>query len=640
MKKRKKVTTALAATALVLSLGTSTSFAATTTSQSVAQGVGSTVLNNAQYFGDADPNSQVTVDFVFKIQHQDQLAQYIKDTTTPGSANFRNYLTPNQFQQKYGASNGAINQLQKFLNGYGITNIKVYPDNLIVTVSGTVAQLNKALNVEIQRAEYKGKAFHASKTDPKLPTDVAQNLLCVLGLTDYSDFTSQAVKESGDLKSSPQSASAIPGSTSPLDLAKHYNVNPLYQNGATGSGQTIGIVTLADVNPQDAYDYWHQLGISYKKERVNKVPVDGGSPLLAAVGSDETTLDVEQSGALAPQANINVYVAPNTDTGFLDAFAKAINDNVAQSISASWGESETIVQQAINYGVETPAYPYAFNEIYMQAAAQGQATFTASGDNGAYEASRDWGTYDLSTQSPSDSPYITAAGGTTLPGFTRSVVDNNGQTVTSLPINKERAWGYDYYFPVISYLPAVPAYKVGDPIYFEGSGGGFSKYFATPDYQLGVNGVNKFTAVNHWSASPDFTEVTLNQEPKISTGTGTGRNIPDLSMDADPHTGYGVYMNLPDAKGWAQYGGTSFVAPQLAGISALINSSVGQRVGFWNPQIYRFAQQSDSPFTPLNDTGASNDNGYYTGTAGTVYNQATGLGIPDVAALANKFSGK
>jgi subtilase family serine protease len=82
------------------------------------------------------------------------------------------------------------------------------------------------------------------------------------------------------------------------------------------------------------------------------------------------------------------------------------------------------------------------------------------------------------------------------------------------------------------------------------------------------------------------------------------------------------------------------VAPQLAGLSALINSSVGQRVGFWNPQIYRFAQQSDSPFTPLNDTGTTNDNGYYTGTAGTIYNQATGLGIPDVAALAKKFAEK
>jgi kumamolisin len=632
MKKKKKMTAALAATALVLSLGTSTSFAAATTNQSVSQGVGSAALNNAQYFGDADPNSQVTVDFVFKLQHQDQLAQYITDTTTPGSKNFRNYLTPSQFQQKYGASNGAINQLQKYLNGYGITDIKVYPDNLIVTVTGTVAQLNKALNVEIQRAKYKGKTFHASKSDPKLPMDVAQNMLCILGLTNYSNLTSQAVKESGDLTSSPQDNSATPTGKTPLDLAKHYNVNPLYEAGATGARQTIGIVTLADFNPSDAYSFWDQLGIKYKPNRVNRTLVDGGSQLGAAYGSDETDLDVQQSGALAPQANVNVYVAPNTDTGFVDAFATAINDNQAQSISASWGESETIIQAAVNSNYETPAYPYVFNELYMQAAAQGQATFAASGDSGAYAAERDLGTFDLSTLNPSDSPYITAAGGTTLPGFTRTV---NG--VTSLSGDNERAWGYDYYFLILAQLGKV----FPDGSYFEGSGGGFSKFFATPDYQLGVKGVNTFSAVNLFTSSSDFTSVTKNDNPNVvAGGTGTGRNMPDLSMDADPHTGYGVYMNLPDATGWATYGGTSFVAPQLAGLSALINSSVGQRVGFWNPQIYRFAQQSDSPFTPLNHTGTTNDNGYYTGTAGTIYNQATGLGIPDVAALAKKFARK
>lgn len=85
-------------------------------------------------------------------------------------------------------------------------------------------------------------------------------------------------------------------------------------------------------------------------------------------------------------------------------------------------------------------------------------------------------------------------------------------------------------------------------------------------------------------------------------------------------------------------GGTSFVAPQLNGITALINESVGSRVGFWNPQIYRFAQQPNSPLSPLDTAGTSNDNLYYTGTPGTVYNAATGLGTPNVAALSRAFT--
>jgi subtilase family serine protease len=113
-------------------------------------------------------------------------------------------------------------------------------------------------------------------------------------------------------------------------------------------------------------------------------------------------------------------------------------------------------------------------------------------------------------------------------------------------------------------------------------------------------------------------------------------------MAADPYTGYYVYLSEPGKpgtnSGYAVFGGTSFVSPQLNGLSALINSADHTQVGFWNPQIYRFAQQSSSPFTPLNKAGAQNDNLFYSGTPGTLYNQATGLGIPDVAKLADNFS--
>ena len=82
------------------------------------------------------------------------------------------------------------------------------------------------------------------------------------------------------------------------------------------------------------------------------------------------------------------------------------------------------------------------------------------------------------------------------------------------------------------------------------------------------------------------------------------------------------------------YGGTSFVAPQLNGAAAVIDSALGHRTGFWNPRIYPAAQRPDSPFTELDQAGAGNDNLYYTGTPGARYNPAVGLGIPDLTALA------
>lgn len=123
------------------------------------------------------------------------------------------------------------------------------------------------------------------------------------------------------------------------------------------------------------------------------------------------------------------------------------------------------------------------------------------------------------------------------------------------------------------------------------------------------------------------------------TGHGTGRATPDVSADADPWTGYEEYFTgfsgSPLEDGW---GGTSFVAPQLNGATAAIDSLLGRRVGFWNPAIYRFAAQEDSPFTPLDTASSGNDNLYYTGTPGQRYNVGSGLGYPDLADLARDFA--
>jgi kumamolisin len=87
----------------------------------------------------------------------------------------------------------------------------------------------------------------------------------------------------------------------------------------------------------------------------------------------------------------------------------------------------------------------------------------------------------------------------------------------------------------------------------------------------------------------------------------------------------------------AEFGGTSFVAPQLNGATAVIDSALGHRVGFWNPSMYAAAVSGHSPFTQLNTAGTSNDNIFYTGNPGQVYNEGIGLGIPNLAELTGDF---
>jgi len=124
--------------------------------------------------------------------------------------------------------------------------------------------------------------------------------------------------------------------------------------------------------------------------------VDGGSGAVSdANGSGETTLDVEQSGALAPGAKMVVYQAPNSDAGFTDAYFQAASENVADTVSTSWGEAEDVIDTAIGTHQETPAFQAATDLAFLELDAQGQSNFVAQGDAGAFDDSDELGSTDL-----------------------------------------------------------------------------------------------------------------------------------------------------------------------------------------------------------------------------------------------------
>ena len=217
----------------------------------------------------------------------------------------------------------------------------------------------------------------------------------------------------------------MPGSWTVTDFADYYNAVPLYKKGIDGTGRTIGIATLASFTPSDAYTYWNALGLKVSPTRITEIQVDGGSGAPGDMaGSDETTLDVEQSGGIAPGARVLVYEAPNTNQGFVDLFARAIDDNTADAISVSWGGWEIYADLA-NAPVANPVSGTdtssltALHALFMQAGLQGQSMMAASGDAGAYDANDQQTPPDyslaLSIDSPGNDPAMTAAGGTTLP---------------------------------------------------------------------------------------------------------------------------------------------------------------------------------------------------------------------------------
>jgi kumamolisin len=217
-------------------------------------------------------------------------------------------------------------------------------------------------------------------------------------------------------------------------------------------------------------------------------------------------------------------------------------------------------------------------------------------------------------------------------------------------------WPYYSLFPTsgTTPFPSEAAFAVEDVV---GTGGGYSIAESRPSYQRHVKGIGNFTAVPYLTptdyATQLGTSISLPTEwtawdsvsnsavpPAAITGSAKGRAETDLSADGDPYTGYEEYfVGFPASLGHLEdgWGGTSFVAPQMNGSAAVIDSYLGHRLGFWNPSIYRFAAMSKSPFNPLDTTGGSNDNDYYTGTKGAIYNPATGLGTPNLARLAGDF---
>jgi subtilase family serine protease len=663
-RRARRLVLALAATAAAF--GTSSAVAAANTAVQGDPSVAA--LPGAAPHGTTPASTPETVSFILRAQ---DLAQ-LQSNTEQG---VQSDLSVRQFAATYGQTDANVQALQSYLAGYKIST-DAYADRLDVVATGTAGEFNRALGTSQEQYSVPqlhgaphtmpvpAQTVHDATGAPKLPPQIASYVLAVLGLSNYGPFTSQAVH--ADVGSPPAPASAPSSGPSsspsncqlltglpdacntPADFAQNYNLNGLYKAGASGQGQTLAIVTLAAVDPGAPQYFWKNIaGLTPSGRTLSVDNIDGGPGVPSdASGTGETDLDLEQSGSIAPGADVIDYQAPNTDPGFADSFFSAASSDKAASVSTSWGESETVVSAAVASGAETPEYTAAFDEAFLELAAQGQSAFTSAGDAGAYDASADLGSTNLSIDTPADSPYITAAGGTTLP-WSGTLTGPTG-TTAPVSVGAQRAWGWDYLWQPMATVSGATLEATAESNVV-GGGGGYSSFYPEPPYQYHVAGTTRFSAVPYLTPTDDQTvggivvptAWTFNPTPATITGSGSTRALPDVSTDADPFSGYLLYepsfagANQAELQGG--WGGTSFVAPQLNGSTAVIDSYLGHRVGFWNPLIYGFATGGGSPFTPLNTAGTSNDNIYYSGSPGTDYNPATGLGIPDLTKLAGDF---
>ncbi|WP_243047744.1 S53 family peptidase [Dyella sp. RRB7] len=601
--------------------------------------------SSAADLGPSNPSQTVNVTLVLGLRNQSSLENFIYSTVTQGNPSYHRFLTTDQFADQYGAAASDIAKVQAFIKQQGLTQVELLPNHLAIKVSGTIGQFNKAFQTSIH--DYKasdGTTFHRPNATPTLPSALSGTLVVASGLSTEAKYrthhvgafspTQPGVKANALAKSAAAApakstctgnatATCTPGEFTVGDVANRYNINPLYKAGVNGRGATIGIATLANFLPADAYSYWSTIGLPVKPNRITQVHVDGGGELGSDAGSGETSIDVEQSGGLAPWADIIVYDAPNTDAGFFDVFNQAISDNKVDSLSVSWGEPEVFYFPQTNGGVDYTDELRAFHQVFLEAAAQGISLFAAAGDSGAYDTVRDIGGLPsdpvpppLTIDAPGSDPFITSAGGTTVP-FTYSF--GGGPTAS---ITKEGVWGWDY---ISNYFITNLGEDILDELYSTGGGGGVSVFWPVPLYQQFTPGVRQSEKKQTLYAPAYGINYTLPSNYR-------GRNEPDIALNADPETGYS-FVSSTDGSGLLTFeGGTSFVAPQLNGITALLKQSTHGRIGFWNPQVYPLQNIFGyGPFSAFNDI-RSGDNWFYKGVGG--YEPGAGLGTLNVTNLA------
>ena len=512
-------------------------------------------LRKGKKIGPADAEEVIYFTIAHASPNEAELDQFLGELYNSSSQNYQKFLSVEEFTSKFGPKNEHLQRTKDFLTQYNLEFLSVSKNNILLEAKGKVKDLNEAFNCQIlyYQDNEDGSVFRDIDAAPKIPSWT----LAVVGLRNSTSYSRKRLHKGPSI------------ALSPSEIHRAYDIPSSYQ----GNGQTIAVVEYDNFMDSDVTAYARHYGLP--TPNVQRVYVNHAcdvccdksgqnckpckcthpAPTKPGSGQPEVTLDIELALAIAPQANILVYIAANLFT--LSVINQIAIDNKASVVSTSWGMPED------HFIPKAPGELAAEALIYKQWAAQGQSNYVAAGDNGAYDDYHR--PHTLMVDDPGSQPYSTAVGGTTL------TLDANGNYVS------EKTW-WD-----------------GS----SGGGGGISEYWGIPSYQVGV--------ISH-----------------ASLGSTKMRNVPDVSFDADPNTGYNIYVQ----GGFQVFGGTSCAAPIWAGLTVLVNEYRNNvlntgRIGFVNPVLYSLGQRSDYNYY-FHDIKDGSTNGHYPAVTG--YDLATGWG--------------
>ncbi len=532
------------------------------------------------------------------LSHQADLNAFLQHVYKPGDPLYGHYLKPGEFAAKYGPAPADAAAVKVFASAHGLAVSSVSRSAFVYHLSAPAATLASAFRVNLlSYARADGTTFHRPSARPVLGPQLAGHILGVFGLDNSPRLTTNFQK-------TPHSGfQYAPGKKPPVPTALHpkpadapdpnnplvggYSLDPeniravydLPPGGASGKGQSLGLLELDGWYPGDITQYEKAFGLPHLKPTLRSV--DGGTGLPTDNGiTPEVTLDIDMALALAPNLDsIVVYQAPPisdflpAEEDILDAVA---DDDAVSVLSISYGEADLDVAGSF----EGPGYAAGIQQALTQMAAQGQTACIAAGDAGAYTDEFLYPTPSLS--SFGDQPGALSVGGTFL--YTSLDETYNGESSWAAPYDQGRG-------------------PIGT-----GGGGGVSTFWAIPPYQIGAF------------------------DPLVNPqGSMTTRNAPDVSLFGDyDEGGYSIFLTDPilGYGTWAGYNGTSASSPLWAAFVADVNEARAANgagpLGLVQNTLYPVAEDPAKYAVDFHDINDGSTNLLYEAVTG--YDNSTGWG--------------
>ncbi|MGB8540356.1 MAG: S53 family peptidase [Candidatus Acidiferrales bacterium] len=587
-------------------------------------------VSTAKKLGPENASTTINVTLWLQPRNQaalDTLAAQLYDKTSP---NYHKWLTPAELRANFAPTTADVATTKQFLIDNNLKIVRVGPANFSVTATGTVAEVQKAFRVQINRYQVGSETHRSNASDPYIEGPASALVSAISGMDDMRvNHPAQKVQDAFSTKASGKTSpvsklqsaghpvsdgiiysgqcftgvetqvfttgGALPFGTytgngygqpitgggpgtlapcgyDPAEIYTAYNLNGLYSEGYHGEGQTIVILDF--------------FGSPYVEQDANVFNAMNGLPPLTPSnfqtiffptncdcgGIDpEENIDVEWAHAIAPGANIVLLITPTDFFSDIDnATLFAVTEGLGSVISGSFGQLESFV---------SPTELTTGNLIAEIAAVSGVSTNYASGDYGDYTI---FGV-PPTVSYPADAPFATGVGGVSL----ATNPDNS--------LAWQSGWGTNATGIVAP--PFLGGYVADPPLNFGfqfGSGGGNSVFFSKPSFQKKVS--------------------------------GKGRGLPDISWLADPYTGAEIVLFDGTGEAVAVYGGTSLATPMFSAIWAIANQEAGVPLGQAAPYLYSMPAGTITDVVPVGST--TNATGIIQDATGFHHYNAQSLAAP------------